>query len=156
MGTQQQALGNVIRENRIKKGWTQQELGRMLGVTKNAVYRYEKGLVDDIPLDKRVMLYRLFSIPINLLDFDASLTADQTTSDLANNPQILKYAFEANRMTNLYLQELHNSNAMAPFLMRDNYILIDRLAYTQEDLAKIIWLAQNLLKVKNLKDNNEK
>ncbi len=39
-------LGRKIKEARLKKGYTQTELGNLVGVTKEAICRYEKGLIN--------------------------------------------------------------------------------------------------------------
>lgn len=41
-------VGEKIRQERIKKGLTQEELGKILGVQKSAIAKYEKGRVVNI------------------------------------------------------------------------------------------------------------
>lgn len=123
-------LGKLIHDKRKEKGYTLEELGSLLGVTKNAIYRYEKGLIKDIPFEKRIMLADFLEIPPQDLDFDGSFTLDRRITALSGNENILKYAFEANRLTNIFLNELHNSNSIVPLLNRENYILIDKAAFS--------------------------
>lgn len=133
-------LGKLIHDKRKEKGYTLSELGELLGITKNAVYRYEKGLIKDIPLEKRIMLSKFLDIPPIYFDFDRSFFLDQQISALSGNNNILKYSFEANRLTNLFLNELHISSSAAPFIEREKYILIDKTTYSIEELDYIRFL----------------
>ena len=45
-------LGEKIKCLRIKKGLSQEQLANMLNTTKQAIYKYENGIVTNIPLDK--------------------------------------------------------------------------------------------------------
>lgn len=57
------AMGNRIRELRIGKRMSQAELGDMLGVTRGAVYNWEKGL--DIPKLQHISeLSRIFGVSL--------------------------------------------------------------------------------------------
>lgn len=44
--------GEKIRAAREAKGITQEELGRICGVSKQTIYKYEQGLITNIPSDK--------------------------------------------------------------------------------------------------------
>lgn len=67
-------VGQTIKEARMAKGYTQEELGKMVGVQKSAIAKYENGRVVNI---KRSTLQKL------------ALALDLRGSDLiiANNPQ---------------------------------------------------------------------
>ena len=45
-------MGERIRDARIAKGLTQEQLAERVHVTKQAIYKYETGIVTNIPLDK--------------------------------------------------------------------------------------------------------
>lgn len=45
-------IGNIIRRERIKCGLSQEELAKSIGSTKQAIYKYESGIVSNIPMDK--------------------------------------------------------------------------------------------------------
>jgi len=45
-------LGNRIRELRRAFGYTQTELGDKIGETKQTIYKYESGIVSNVPSDK--------------------------------------------------------------------------------------------------------
>ena len=52
-------IGDKIRSARINKGMTQEELGKLLGVQRGAINKYEKGVVVNI---KRSTLQRISEI----------------------------------------------------------------------------------------------
>lgn len=45
-------IGDRIRCARENAGLTQQELGKLCGTTKQTIYKYESGIVTNIPLDR--------------------------------------------------------------------------------------------------------
>ena len=45
------SVGNRIRQRRLELGLSGEEVGKMLGVNKTTVYRYEKGEIDKIPIE---------------------------------------------------------------------------------------------------------
>ncbi|NFS12837.1 helix-turn-helix transcriptional regulator [Clostridium botulinum] len=59
-------LGDNIKELRIKKGLTQEELGKMLNKTKNNISQYETGKREP-DIDTLIKLSNLFSVSINRL-----------------------------------------------------------------------------------------
>ena len=50
---------DVLRKLRIEKGMTQEELGRLVGLKKEAIYKYEKGIVVN---PKRSVIAKLANI----------------------------------------------------------------------------------------------
>ena len=52
-------LGNILKQLRIEKGLTQEELGRMVGVKKAAIHKYESGIVQNM---KRATIGKLANI----------------------------------------------------------------------------------------------
>lgn len=46
------SIGNRIRIARENAGLTQPELGKLCGTTKQTIYKYESGIVTNIPLDR--------------------------------------------------------------------------------------------------------
>lgn len=45
-------IGEKIKEARERKGLTQEQLGKMCGTTKQTIFKYENGIIKNIPLDK--------------------------------------------------------------------------------------------------------
>lgn len=59
--------GERIRYYRESAGLTQDEVAKKINVTPQAVYKYEKGIVSNIPLDKIELLASLFSVSPSVL-----------------------------------------------------------------------------------------
>lgn len=71
-------IGQRIKEARMSKGLTQQELGDIIGLQKSAIAKYEKGRVVNI---KRSTLQKIASA-LNIRPSD--LIFDETPKDAAN------------------------------------------------------------------------
>lgn len=69
-------LGKLIRQQRKLKGYTQEELGNIIGVSKMAISKYERNIIDNIERKKMISLSKVLDIPIQ-----AFLTADGTASE---------------------------------------------------------------------------
>lgn len=59
------ALGNLIKEKRKAKKLTQKELADALGVANTAVFKYEKGLINNIPTETRLRIMSILDIEAN-------------------------------------------------------------------------------------------
>lgn len=44
-------VGERIREARIHNGFTQERLGQLCGIAKQTIYKYEKGIITNIPVE---------------------------------------------------------------------------------------------------------
>ncbi len=55
-------IGKIIRDARIKKGYTQEQLGEIMGVQKSAIAKWENGRVVNIKRDKLKKLAEVLSI----------------------------------------------------------------------------------------------
>lgn len=56
-------IGTIIRDARIKKGYTQEQLGEIMGVQKSAIAKWENGRVVNIKREKLKKLAEVLSIP---------------------------------------------------------------------------------------------
>lgn len=54
--------GEIIKCERLKNGMTQEELGRLLNVSKQTVQRYESGEISNIPSDKIEIMAEKFRV----------------------------------------------------------------------------------------------
>ena len=54
--------GDRIRELRLRNGMTLDDVAKHLGINRQAVYKYEQGIVTNIPLDKIEKMSELFSV----------------------------------------------------------------------------------------------
>ena len=55
-------LGQEIKRLRLERGYTQQQLGDLLGVQKSAVQKYEKGTVKNIKQETLAKLCKIFEV----------------------------------------------------------------------------------------------
>lgn len=89
-------MGERIRERRKEKGLTQAELAQALGTTKQAIYKYETGVVTNIPRKKMAHLAELLGVtPGYLLGwepatplFDIDEATESTASDMPEGPLV--------------------------------------------------------------------
>ena len=56
-------VGDKIKAARLKKGYTQEELGNLIGVQKSAVAKYEKGRVVNIKRSVLAKISKVLEIP---------------------------------------------------------------------------------------------
>lgn len=76
-------MGSRIKQKRLEKGMTGEELGRILNVQKSAVSKWERGAVENISQTKIMEMAKLFGCsPSWLMGYDAE---DEST--LKQNPQ---------------------------------------------------------------------
>lgn len=69
--------GTKIKQLRKEKGWTQEELGEMLGVKKAAIQKYEKGEIVNLKLATIKKLCEIFDIPPGRLIFPEAEELDK-------------------------------------------------------------------------------
>ena len=74
-------IGDKIRNARINKGMTQEELGNALGVQKSAIAKYEKGRVVNIKRSTLKKLSDILGIAPSELIFDAYIEEEQKKND---------------------------------------------------------------------------
>lgn len=67
-------MGERIKQLRLQKGLTQEELGKYIGVQKSAVRKYEKGSVTNLKRSSIETLAKLFNVtPSYLMCIDDNL-----------------------------------------------------------------------------------
>ena len=93
-------IGENIKRYRLQNGWTQQELGAKIGISKNAIGNYEKGFRSP-KKDTMFDLANAFNISIDDLfppiqnDFSSNVSQIQSIYDELNPPRqvkVLNYA----------------------------------------------------------------
>lgn len=57
------SIGERIKAARESSGMTQEELGRLCGTTKQSIYKYENGIVTNIPLDRIEKISSITGVP---------------------------------------------------------------------------------------------
>ncbi len=102
-------IGDKIRNARLEKGYTQEELGKLIGVQKSAVAKYEKGRVVNIKRSVLAKISKVLDIP-----------PVELVSDIEESP-----VGTANKLADLLLSvdisEVNDDVA----LMLDEYIQLD-------------------------------
>ena len=74
-------IGERIREARTAKGLTQEQLAEQVHVTKQAVYKYETGIVTNIPLDKLESIAACLDVAPGWKDSPAGAELDALIQD---------------------------------------------------------------------------
>lgn len=65
------SIGHLIKEQRLRNNLSQEEVAKAIGSTKQAVYKYENGIVTNIPMDKIETMASLFGVtPSYLMGWD--------------------------------------------------------------------------------------
>ena len=62
-GGEQMNIGEKIKVARLAKGYTQEELGKLIGVQKSAIAKYEKGRVVNIKRSVLAKIAQILEIP---------------------------------------------------------------------------------------------
>ncbi len=83
-------IGEKIKALRTEKGLTQPELAKKINTTKQAIFKYENGIVTNIPSDKIEKLAELFGVsPAYLMGWEEKKSA-LPDDDSALNAMILE------------------------------------------------------------------
>ena len=85
-------IGIRLRQLRKKLGYTQEFVGKNIGVSKQTLYKYEMGIITNIPSDKIEALAKLYSVqPEYIMGWDSSTPepspsyyVDPETAELAD------------------------------------------------------------------------
>lgn len=77
-------IGDKIRNARLEKGYTQEELGKLIGVQKSAVAKYEKGRVVNIKRSVLAKISKVLDIPPVELVSDIEEKPVETANKLAD------------------------------------------------------------------------
>ena len=84
-------IGKRIKEMRLKKGLTQEELGELLGVKKAAVQKYENGMITNLKIDTIKKLCEIFVEPPYKFIWEEIDEFDHTIVKMIQmRPQILR------------------------------------------------------------------
>jgi transcriptional regulator with XRE-family HTH domain len=78
-------LGELIRQKRLEKGFTQEELGAMVGVQASAINKYEKGRVSNMGRSTISKLSKILGIsPLEFFDevFSTPASVSRTKKEL--------------------------------------------------------------------------
>lgn len=57
-----ETIGDRLKKLRDKKGFTLEKAGNLVGVTKQTLYKYENGIITNIPSDKIEQLAKIYHV----------------------------------------------------------------------------------------------
>ena len=77
--------GDRIREMRLQHNMTLDDVAKYLGINRQAVYKYEQGIVTNIPLDKLEKMATLFGTTPGYLAGWSTETPPKTFDDAKND-----------------------------------------------------------------------
>ena len=85
-----------IKKLRISAEMTQEELAKHLGVSKQAVYKYETGLVTNIPMDKIAIMSELFGVsPSQIMGWEEKIiTREEVSNRISIVQQYKRYSIQ--------------------------------------------------------------
>lgn len=86
-------VGDRIRQTRIEKGMTQQQLSEAIGVSKQAIFKYETNIVTNIPTDRVNAIAKCLGVkPAYLMGWDTPEKKEKATSNEEDglNAEIIK------------------------------------------------------------------
>ena len=67
-------IGEKIKRERIRNNLSQEDVAKAIGSTKQAIYKYENGIVTNIPMDKGEMMASIFGVtPAYLMGWQLNL-----------------------------------------------------------------------------------
>lgn len=105
-------IGYLIKKERLRNKLSQEEVAKAIDSTKQAVYKYENGIVTNIPMDKIEKMAQLFCVsPAYLMGWEDDETVSPSETELTEGEKVLLELFrmlpdEAQKM---YLEVLRNS-----------------------------------------------
>ena len=109
-------IGEKIKNARLSKGYTQEELGKLIGVQKSAVAKYEKGRVVNIKRSVLAKIAQVLEIP-----------PVELVSDIEEKP-----VETANKLADWYLGLEYKEDESVEFLtMIDEYKQLDESKQAQ-------------------------
>lgn len=89
-------MGEIIKTLRIHKGITQEELGKVIGVQKSAIRKYESGLVQNIKRTSIKKMADYFGVsPSYLLGYEDSSVINNGIIGNNNNHNVVSVGKEA-------------------------------------------------------------
>ncbi len=95
------SIGQKIKEKRISLRLSQEDVAKAIGATKQAVYKYENGIVTNIPTDKIAKMASLFGTsPAYLMGWDGAYQCpdDENPFELELRDAFSKYDVSAQRV----------------------------------------------------------
>lgn len=84
------SLAENIRAARKRKGMTQEELGRRIGVAKQTIQKYENGIVTNIPVERLRAIATVLNVSATeLMGYDEVSPVEQVQDELFEKRKLL-------------------------------------------------------------------
>lgn len=94
-------MGEIIKNLRIANGLTQEELAIKAGTTKQTIYKYETGIISNIPSDKITKLAKaLKTTPAYIMGYDTEFLKEDCSVDTEEIGAVSEELY----MKNLYFE----------------------------------------------------
>ena len=87
----EKTMGEILKELRLEKGLTQEEVGNLIGVQKAAIQKYEKGDVENIKrssIEKLAKYYGVTTDYIFGIDKERKDTSDEYLEMFKSRPEL--------------------------------------------------------------------
>lgn len=139
MLSEQEQIGNLIKQARKKKKSTQEDLADKLEVSQDTISSYEKGKIKVIPFEKRIKLASILEIPLSDLlyedenkSFESLKTLNQIISVMAHH--------EGRNMTELenFSKELRAKIAENLYYTSDICGRIEKIKLLTQELQALV------------------
>lgn len=79
-------LGDRIRHLREKNGMSQVDLANSIGISKQTMYKYENGIITNIPSDKIELISKIFDVsPAYIMGWDPISTSNFHITEFEKN-----------------------------------------------------------------------
>ena len=99
-------MGNIIRQLRLEKGLTQEELGKVIGVQKSAIRKYESGAVENMKRSSIKKLADFFNVsPAYIMGLEKTpndICLDKLNFDEFSNSENIIVSFGRNGKRTIY------------------------------------------------------
>lgn len=127
-------MGEYIKFLRTQKGWSQDELGKMVGVNRAAVNKWETGTVENIKRSTVKELARVFGVsPCDLMRWDDETNIQRVQKEV-NVAELIEesYGKEALEIMSMFLRldpvdRIAVKGAMSAFLNQEKYSIQEGL-----------------------------
>ncbi len=129
-------IGELIKIKRKERGLTQEELGKMIGVKKSAVYKYEKGIIKNL---KRSVLENLS----NILEIDPAVLILGADDGISERIKVNRNAGDIYFMQGPVDGEVLDAEIAMYELAK--YLKEHRNLFTKNDVEAMICFAQTLI-----------
>ncbi|MBR2916621.1 MAG: helix-turn-helix transcriptional regulator [Clostridia bacterium] len=96
-------MGKILKELRLERGLTQEEVGKIIGVQKAAIQKYEKGDIENMKRSSLIKLSEFYGVPVAYLMGHKDIEGKSSVEDkqLSEYLELLKSRPELKMLFNL-------------------------------------------------------